>query len=50
MNELDIIKSYLVKLGVEIDDADIKKWDNTLSKLDNSFKAFATVVGKSILG
>lgn len=36
---LDYIKSYLVKLGVDIDPKEIAKWDNGLKKLDKGFKS-----------
>ena len=37
MSNLDYIKSYMIKLGVDIDSKDMMKWDNSLKKMDQSF-------------
>ncbi len=39
MATLDYIKSYLVKLGVDIDQNELAKWDSGLKKLDKGFKS-----------
>lgn len=39
MSNLDYIKSYLVKLGVDINSNEIAKWDSSLKKMDKGFKS-----------
>lgn len=46
MSNLDYIKSYLIKLGVDIDSSEIAKWESGLKKMDTGFKS--TVKGLSL--
>lgn len=46
MSNLDYIKSYLIKLGVDVDSSEIAKWESGLKKMDNGFKS--TVKGLSL--
>lgn len=39
MSNLDYIKSYLIRLGVDINPGDLSKWDNSLKKIDKGFKS-----------
>ena len=39
MSNLDYIKSYLVRLGVDISPSDLSKWDNGLKKIDTGFRS-----------
>lgn len=47
MSNIDYIKSYLVKLGVDVDSSDINKWESSLQKLDSSFSKTADSLEKS---
>lgn len=46
MSNLDYIKSYLIKLGVDVDSSEIAKWESGLKKMDGGFKS--TVKGLSL--
>ena len=39
MSDINYIKSYLVKLGVDVSSGEIAKWDNGLKQLEGSFSA-----------
>lgn len=39
MSDINYIKSYLVKLGVDVSSGEITKWDNGLKQLEGSFTA-----------
>lgn len=41
MSNLDYIKSYLVKLGVDVDSSEIAKWESGLKRMDTGFKSTA---------
>lgn len=47
MSNIDYIKSYLVRLGVDVDSGEITKWDNSLKKLEGSFSKAADSLEKS---
>lgn len=47
MASLDYIKSYLIRLGVDIDSNEISKWDSSLKKLDKGFKSTVSGLFKS---
>ena len=47
MSNIDYIKSYLVRLGVDVDSGEITKWDNGLKKLEGSFSKVADSLEKS---
>lgn len=47
MSNIDYIKSYMIRLGVDVDDMSFNKWDGTLKKLDNSFKSISGNLEKS---
>lgn len=46
MSNLSYIKSYLIKLGVDVDSSEIAKWESGLKKMDKGFKS--TVKGLSL--
>ena len=47
MSNIDYIKSYMIRLGIDVDDISFNKWDNTLKKLDGSFKSVSDNLEKS---
>lgn len=47
MSNIENIKSYMIRLGVDVDDISITKWDGTLKKLDSSFKSISGNLEKS---
>lgn len=38
MGDLDYIKSYLIKLGIDIDSSEIAKWDSSLKHIQDQFQ------------
>ena len=49
-NNLDYIKSYLIKLGVDIDSNEISKWESGLKKVDSGFKSTVSKLVSSYKG
>lgn len=47
MSNIDYIKSYMIRLGVDVDNVSFSKWDGTLNKLDKSFKSISGNLEKS---
>lgn len=47
MSNIDYIKSYMIRLGIDVDDISLNKWDSTLKKLDSSFGSVSNNLEKS---
>ena len=47
MGDLDYIKSYLVKLGVDVSSSEIAKWDSSLEHIQGEFEKTSQQLSKS---
>lgn len=47
MGDLDYIKSYLVKLGVDVSSSEIAKWDSSLEHIQGEFEKASQQLSKS---
>lgn len=47
MSNIDYIKSYMIRLGVDVDNVSFSKWDNNLKRLESSFQKTTSNLEKS---